>query len=124
MDYWFVAAGVVSGLIAAIHLVPGGRTVARPLLNAQDIAPVAKYVNYYCWHNVSFVLILMAGLFVAAGYGYFATAFGLVGILLAAFLCIWGLALPVLKRQRFTDMPQGWLFAPVLVLGLVGIAVS
>jgi len=105
MNIWFVAAGALSFGITLLHLFGGGPTVAAPLLAAKGLNDVVRYLNYYCWHLVSISLALMA------------LAFGW-----AAGFCIWGVALVILKQQQFREMPQGWLFLPVALLGFCGFA--
>lgn len=112
-----LAAGLASGGLALLHIVAGGRAVARPLIDARDIADTAKYTNYYCWHLVSIVLVLMsAGFFLAAVRP---DPFDLTLLLTATATAFaaWGIVLPVSVGQTYRQMPQGWLFVPIALLG-------
>ncbi len=123
MNIWFLAAGATSLAITLLHLFGGGPTIAAPLLAAKDLDDVAKFVNYYCWHVVSICLAVMAASFAWSGLAATAWETAVLGTAMAIAFCIWGIALVIIKHQRFSAMPQGWLFLPVAILGLVGFAV-
>lgn len=121
MEIWFIAAGALSGLIAAIHVFAGGPDVARPLLAANELDRTVRYTAYYCWHLVSISLFALAGGFIVAGvFGGSAELAAMMTILAGGFT-IWGVALPMAAGLSFKAMPQGWLFLPVTVCGLVGL---
>jgi len=122
MNIWFVAAGALSFGITLLHLFGGGPTVAAPLLAAKGLNDVVRYLNYYCWHLVSISLALMALAFGWSGFVGSAWELAVLGTIMAAGFCIWGVALVILKRQQFREMPQGWLFLPVALLGFCGFA--
>lgn len=120
MNVVFLSAAVLSLAVCLIHTFAGGRAIAVPLLRASDLKPVPKYVAYYCWHIVTIVLAMVSVMFLLAGLragsldlGWMATAF------VAAF-CLLGLAVPPLKKQKYSQMPQGWLFLPIVLLGIIG----
>jgi len=121
MNYLLLAAAGLSAAVCLIHTFAGGRTIAAPLLKAQDLKPVPKYVTYYCWHIVTIVLAMIAGMFAVAGLRAESLDLGLTATALTAAFCLLGLAVPPLKKQKYTHMPQGWLFLPVAVLGVLGI---
>lgn len=121
MNLWFLAAGASSFVITLLHLFGGGPQVAAPTLASKELDAVVKYLNYYCWHLVSICLALMAGAFAWSGLAGDAWEAAVLGTIMAGAFCIWGLALVMIKKQRFRDMPQGWFFLPVAVLGLCGI---
>lgn len=121
MNVWFFAAGVVSFMITLLHLFGGGPAVAAPLLAAQDLDDVVKYLNYYCWHLVSISIGLMGAAFLWSGLVDTAWEAAVLGTAFAGGFCVWGIALVLLKEKRFRDMPQGWLFLPVAVLGVIGL---
>jgi hypothetical protein len=120
MSWSLVAAAALSLVTAAIHVFAGGPSVARPLLAAADLDPIAKYTNYYCWHMVTIVLAALPIGFAWAALGgprelaIFTTA-------LAAAFTAWSLALVLWKQQRALDLPQWLLFAPITLAGLVGV---
>ena len=122
MTIWFAAAALLSIGIGAIHVFAGGPTIARPLLRAGDLEDTPKYTQYYCWHLVSIALVMMAAQFAGAALVPTQTALGLSGTLTAAGFAAWGVVLPPLVGQSYVDMPQGWLFVPVAILGGIGCA--
>lgn len=121
MNLWFLTASATSFAITLLHIFGGGPTVAAPMLAAKELDAVVKYLNYYCWHLVSISLTLMAAAFAWSGLVDDAWEAAVLGTVTATAYFVWGLALVIIKRQRFRDMPQGWLFLPVAVLGLFGI---
>ncbi len=56
-------AAVMSLITFVVHTFIGGRFVARPLLADETLPKASKWLNYYCWH-ITTVMIL----FVAAGF--------------------------------------------------------
>ena len=63
----WTAAGIAL-LTFGVHTFIGGPRVAGPLLADRQLPIASKWLNYYCWH-IATVLIL----FMAAGYGLAAT---------------------------------------------------
>lgn len=120
MEWSWIMAGAGSAIICAIHVFAGGPTCAKPLLEARDIGSVAKYTNYYCWHVVSIALGVMAVMFAWAGLEPAQSGLGVVATMSATSFALWGLVLPKRVGQTYLDMPQGWLFLPIAVLGVFG----
>ena len=121
MTWSFAAAAVLSFLTLCVHLFLGGRDVARPVLAARELDPVAKYTSYYCWHLVSMVLAAMTAAYAWAAFVPHAREAAVLVTALAAGFAVWSAALAVWKRQRFTVLPQWILFAPIAILGVVGL---
>ncbi len=121
MNIWLAAAALVSLATALIHIFAGEREIARPLLNATDLASIPKHTQFYCWHIVSIVLLAMA-----AGYGYgsvepTAIALNVMLTALAASFTIWSIGLILWKRLSPKHMIQWALFLPICSLGLAGL---
>ena len=74
---------------------------------------------YLCWHMVSVALALMAALFLLGAW--VSPHYAVAGTLLAGGFALVGVGLPLAIRQRYAVLPQGWLFVPVVALGLWGI---
>ncbi|ERP87683.1 hypothetical protein Q669_13045 [Labrenzia sp. C1B10] len=121
MNGLLLAAAGLSAAVCLLHTFAGGRTIAVPLLKASDLHPVPKYVAYYCWHIVTIVLAMIAVMFAVAGMRAESLDLGLVATVLTASFCLLGLAVPPLKKQKYSQMPQGWLFLPIVLLGGLGI---
>ena len=122
MEWFWIAAAGVSAVMCGVHVFAGGPAIAKPLLEARDIHAVAKYTNYYCWHLVTVAIALMAAAFLWAGMAPGQIGLGVLATVAAASFMVWGLVLPPMVGQRYAQMPQGWLFLPVAVLGGFGFA--
>lgn len=116
----FAAAAALSLITFGVHTFVGGVFVARPLLAARDLTPASRWLNYYCWHMVTVLLLAMSG-----GYAWAATRPEALDLavfltLLAAIfspLCV-GVALRGgIAPWKF---PAASLFALIAIAGVVG----
>ncbi len=121
MNKWHLTSGVWLAVIFLAHFFGGTAEVAVPLLAANDIGETVKYLNYYCWHLVSITLLLMSVGMIRAAFSAFGRDVAILITALAAAFGLWGIALPIMVEQPYIEMPQGWLFVPVALLGWVGI---
>lgn len=121
MNVWLYSAGGLAVFVSALHIFGGGPAVARPLLQAKDIDPIAKYINYYCWHLVTINLVVMSALFLWPAYSNEASELAIAGSVLAALYAIWGLILPKLVGKSYLQIPQGWFFVPIAITGALGV---
>jgi hypothetical protein len=121
MNAYFAAAGGLSIITFAVHFWLGGAQIARPLLNGRELNRVVKLTHYYCWHLVSIALILLAVAFLAAAARGPATVLGAGATAAAALATLWNLALVIAHRVKPWLMPQWALFAPIAVLGALGL---
>ena len=116
----FAAAALLSLVTFGVHTFVGGVFVARPLLASRDLTPASRWLNYYCWHIVTVLLLLMA-----AGYAWAATRPQALDLavfltLLAAILsplCVWVALKGRIAPWRF---PAASLFALIVAAGLWG----
>lgn len=122
MSFWFFsAAGGLSALWLAIHLTAGERDIAHPLLRAAELDPVVRETQYLCWHFTSVSIACMAGFFGMAALQASST-FAIAGLALAAGFALCGIFLVTIRGANHWLVPQGWLFAPVVLLGVLGLA--
>lgn len=121
MNSWFIAAAGASLATALVHIVAGGRFIARPLLASTDLREVPKYTQYYCWHIVSIVLLTMALGYAYCGFDPQASALAVVLTGLAAAFALWCALLIAWKRLSPIRMLQWMLFLPIALLGLAGL---
>lgn len=120
MNAYFVGAAITSALVCGLHLFLGGPQIAGPLLRS-EMRSVPKYTNYYCWHLVTIVLAAMPiGFAIAATHAPSRELAVLMTGLAAAFSA-WSLGLVLWKKQSLLLMPQWALFAPVALLGALGL---
>ncbi len=120
MNMFFLIAAILSAAVFLIHTFLGGRTIAVPLMKAQDIHPVPKLTSYYCWHLVTITLAIVSGMFAYAAYSMNGLDVGWAATLLTVCFCALGLFVPALKGQSYKNMPQGWLFLPIAIMGVLG----
>ncbi|MEM9054766.1 MAG: hypothetical protein AAGB16_05525 [Pseudomonadota bacterium] len=122
MNIWIMSAAGFSAFTTLVHFFAGGKTIARPLLDAKDIDKVAKLVNYFCWHITTLAL---AG--AAVGFAYVATAPDQTGLLLAlsgfsALCCLLNFGIIFRYRMSLMAMPQWLLLGGMAALGFAGYA--
>jgi len=118
----FLLPAAVAAVIAATHLVFGGREIVRPLLRHAALPPVVTLTHYYCWHMVTITLAGLIGAYTYAALAPDGHALAVVATLLSGLFCLWGLALVLWKRQRHRDMPQWILFAMLTASGVWALA--
>ncbi len=120
MNMYFLIAAVAGAAIALIHMIGGGQTAARPLLES-GLADNPKFTNYYAWHIVTIVLIAMSAGYLMAAFNASHTNLAVMMTLLNAAFALWSVLLIVWKRQPIWELPQWVLFLPVAVIGALGI---
>lgn len=122
MDFPILFAGGLSAIWCLVHIFMGGPQVARPLLAATDLEKSAKYVAYYCWHLVSISLGMMSLLFLWPALWGGSNDLAILGTVMAALFAMWGIGLGQFSKSdlRFAELPQGWLFVRVAILGVWG----
>lgn len=114
----WIAAGL-SALWCGVHVIVGERDVARPLRRSTTLDPLARDTAFLCWHLVSGTLALVTVLF-ALGITV-SPHYAIAGTLLAGEFVVVGFVLPRLIAVSYRQLPQGWLFVPVVALGLWGV---
>ena len=117
---FFWLAGALSAVWFAVHLFVGGRQIAQPLLQATALDPLVRNTQYLCWHFTSVAIAAMAGFFFWGAYAG-VSAFAVAGTVLASGFFVVGVGLVFGMKENHLTLPQGWLFVPVTVLGLVGL---
>ncbi|WP_327250550.1 hypothetical protein [Streptomyces sp. NBC_01244] len=127
MNSWFLAAGITALGVAAVHIIGGGRDVARPLLSS-GLADEPKRVLHAVWHMVSVDLVLsgLALLYLARTDGA-TPGTGLVAWFVAAHFIAYAatflvVTLSVGWPRPLLRLPQWILLLPVAVLAAAGAA--
>lgn len=121
MNPLLLTASLLAAAICLIHVLLGGREIARPLLAAEGLRSVPKYTSYYCWHLVTIMLAGMSlAFFLAAmpGGARAPASFATVGALAFAVLC---LAINARFGLRAWRHPQWALFLPLAATGAAGL---
>ena len=115
----FWSASALTALWLVVHLMIGGRQIARPLLKASELRSTVKHTQYLCWHFTTVAIAGMALFFcLAAITGV--TAYATSATVLAAGFFFLGVVLIISLGENHAQLPQGWLFLPVATLGLMG----
>jgi FtsH-binding integral membrane protein len=117
MVAWLLGlAAAWTGLIAAVHVVAGGREIARPLREADALPAVQRAVALMCWHFTSVGLVALA-----AGFAWSAatqqTAAAAVATAVSAAFAVVGLVMARRLSVPLSAAPQGLLFLPGALLG-------
>jgi len=120
MNGFLLAAAVAAVAIAALHIIAGGRYIARPLLDSA-LRPVPKLTNYFCWHIVSLVIIALAAAYLRAALVPGSRELAAVATGLSASVALLNAAIVVTQRQSPKLMPQWALFALLTGLGVLGL---
>lgn len=121
MNLYFLVAALLSVGICALHVVVGGRKVARPLLDAERLSATAKFTNYYCWHLVTIAISALAAAFAIAGTSEASRDTAMLATAVAGLFAGWSLVMIAIFRLPLWRFPQWLLFLPVAGLGLAGL---
>ncbi len=121
MNYWLVAAGLVSAFTFGIHVFAGGPELHLPLMQSA-LPPVAKSVWSVVWHSISAMILLNAMAFLLAARPH-AQARVICTYPLAVSFCITALFLfyGVTQHSSLTVLPQWTLFVASSVLAIIGL---
>jgi hypothetical protein len=106
----------------AVHTFAGGIKVARPLLADRSLPLASKWLNYYCWHIVTLLLIFMSGAFAFAALDPQRPDVAVFASALAVPLCVLSVAVALRAGIPPLRFPSTTLFAIIAALGWAGIA--
>ncbi|MEU9572350.1 hypothetical protein AB0D62_21240 [Streptomyces massasporeus] len=123
MNGWFLAAGLTSAGVAAVHARAGGRDVVRPLL-AGNLPDEPRRVLHAVWHMVTADLILAAAALVGLSI-YRHPGGNMAAWLLAAHFMTYAAVFLVISlaadwSKPWLRLPQWLLLLPVGALAAVG----
>jgi hypothetical protein len=121
--YLVWSAAFMSFVTFAVHAFIGGPRVAGPLLATTHLPIASKWLNYYCWHITTVLLLAMA-----AGYAYVALhpdrpELAVFLTALSATLSVLSAAVAIKGRINPFRFPSTSLFAIVSLLGSAGLLV-
>ncbi len=119
MNNWLAGAAIASGLTGLLHVFGGGRTIVKPLLES-TMEETPKYLNYYCWHIITMLLITMTLVFFYGSTNSTAHDLTLVFSLLSAGCVVWSLGLSLWIKKTVFGFPQWMFFLPIAVMGVIG----
>ncbi|MBA3461724.1 MAG: hypothetical protein H0T46_17300 [Deltaproteobacteria bacterium] len=112
--------GAASLFLAVVHVLGGGRAVARPML-AADFDVVARDTMHVVWHGVSAQLALAGLGLIATGLAPSASTEPLVRAVATLYLAYAGLflwiAIASRRRRALVELGQWMAFLPLGVAG-------
>jgi hypothetical protein len=122
MNFFFlVVAGVFSLFTCLIHLFVGGRFIARPLLDADDLRRLPKVTAYYAWHLVTVMLLAMScGFFLAAAVPG-QRILVIVLAIIAGGASILNFGMMLYFKQKPTRLIQWVFFVPITILAVLAL---
>lgn len=121
MNTWLIAASALAALTALVHFFVGGRQVAKPLLDSDEISSLVKYTHYFCWHIVTLALAAMA---IGLAYSGLEPAGRDVAVLMvgfAGFIALWNVLMNARHRLKASRHPQFVFFIPIVAVALPGL---
>jgi hypothetical protein len=121
MNWFLFAAAVVSFITFLAHLFWGGREVVKPLLDASGIQEMPKLTMYYCWHIVTIALFVMMCVYVYLSLFQSDLPLTIVITSIAAACALLSIGLIIIRRLKPLDYPQWVFFAPITLLGVLGL---
>ncbi|MDK1476804.1 hypothetical protein QNO07_25955 [Streptomyces sp. 549] len=123
MNAWFLAGGITSGVVAAVHVVAGGRDVIRALL-AGGLPDEPRRVLHAVWHMVTADLVLAAAALIWLSLGDHPGGDAAAWLLAAHFAAYSGVFLAVSLAAGWSKpllrLPQWMLLLPVAALAAAG----
>ena len=121
MNLAFLCAAVFGLATFITHVFVGGVHVVRPLLSAKDLTPASRWLNYYCWHITSLVILVIAGSFLYASGAPDGRPLALLFTGLTAVLSALSAAVALRAAISPFRFPSTSLFALIAVSGVVGL---
>ncbi len=126
MNWIWLLSGFLAAATAALHLVAGGRDIARPLITSA-LNEEVKLTMYACWHLVSASLVVSALTLLATGIGLLDTATRPLVLFISVLWLLFGvvflvISLGMARPSGLFRFPQWVLLIPVGVLGILGLA--
>lgn len=112
MNIGLLVAALITLFTWAIHTFLGGKTVARPLLES-EMEPVAKFTNYYCWHAITLLLMMMSGGFAYAAWVPEGRDVAALFTILSLAYAVWSGVLILYSGRTAMELPQWTLFVAI-----------
>lgn len=109
---------VVSFITFYVHTFVGGPIVAKPLLENQTLPKASKWLNYYCWHNTTILLLFIGSAFVYSIFHSDALDLIIFVSLLSAALSALSAAVALKASINPFRFPSTSLFATIAAMGL------
>ena len=124
MNFFMLIGGLLALFTAAVHLIGGGREIAKPLLTNEALPEPVKLTMYACWHFVS-IFLLISGVVLCAGSAtaYFAEqifiAIAMMYFIMSGIFLV--ITLFVTENKGLFTYPQWTLLLPIGIFCTLGV---
>ncbi len=116
---WLAAA--LAFVTFAVHTFVGGVFVARPLLADTRLPKASKWLNYYCWHITTVMILALAGAFAHSAANPDRLELAIFATLLTAAVSALSAAVALKGGIHPLRFPSTSLFAATAALGGAGL---
>lgn len=104
-----------------VHWQVGGIYASRPLLAAKDITDASRWLNYFCWHIVTILLLIMTGVLALGAFERVSNDAIAIVALIAGSISLLSVAVTIRAGIQPHRFPASYLLASVAALSLAGI---
>ena len=109
-NFWLAGAGLLTFLTFVLHTFVATKRVATPLLDTGSaLSSKSRFTNYYCWHAISFVLLLQTGCFFWSARIGNNPDLGYAATIMALGFLVWNVGMNIWLRPKTSAAPQ-WIF--------------
>lgn len=124
MNVGLAGASAAAAVTFLAHWQIGGRYAARPLLASAQLPAVAKWLNYFCWHIVTILLLMMALTLAGAAAGrVHMDAVRFIAVSATA-ISLLSIAVTLSAKIRPWRFPASYLLATVAALSFWGMVTA
>jgi uncharacterized membrane protein YvlD (DUF360 family) len=120
MNPWLLAATAGAFVSFSVHTFVGGRFAARPLLHATSLPKATIWLNYFTWHIVTALLLVLAGVFGAGAFGRIDTDAVLVCAAIAALISVISIAVTLKAGIQPYRFPASYLLGATAAFAFMG----
>ncbi len=120
--FWTAALTAFSTFI--VHAFVGGVRVARPLLADTTLPKASKWLNYYCWHIATVLILAMTAAYADAALRPEGAALAVLMTAIATVLSLLSAAVALKGGIHPLRFPSTSLFTAVAALGAAGLAAA
>ena len=121
MNEILLLASGVNLITFFVHWQIGGIYAARPLLAAKDITKASRWLNYFCWHIVTILMLIMTGELGLTAFDLVSTDTIALVALIAGSISLLSIAVTLRAGIRPYRFPASYLLAVVAALSLAAI---
>ena len=120
LNIWLMSAALLCAITSMVHVVLGGRDVARPLLE-QQLGEELKFTLYLCWHITTIVLVGMSVALALASLGLASRDVAWLASIASLLFAVLNVGVVIRFRLPPSRFPQWVLFVPIALLGFAGL---